>query len=134
MTDATQSPRFIGHDTWEWWEARRLRYNLALAAAGWLAYGLAVVILYSFGEPVWTSWSGALGRTLFLGIGFLAFMGVANICYLLGAIAESIVKPANVDSFRRSAYALGLWGSLAAPFLFPLSIFAMLLIGSGAEF
>jgi hypothetical protein len=134
MTDATQSPRFIGHDTWQWWEARRVRYNLALAAAGWIAFGLAVAILYAFGELIWTSWSSALGRTLFLGIGFLAFMGVANICYLLGAIAEAIIKPANVDAFRRSAYALGLWGSVAAPFLFPLSILAVLLTGSEAAF
>jgi hypothetical protein len=134
MTDAAHSSHFIAHDTWHWWEARRLRYNLALMAAGWIAFGLAVVVLYAFGQLAWTSWSNAIGRTLFLGIGFLAFMGVANICYLLGAIAESIIKPANVDSFRRSAYALGLWGSLAAPFLFPLSILAMLLIGSGAEF
>jgi hypothetical protein len=134
MTDATQSPRFIGHDTWQWWEARRLRYNLALATAGWIAFGLAVAILYAFGQLAWISWSSALGRTLFLGIGFLAFVGVANICYLIGAIAESIIKPTNLDSFRRSAYALGFWGSLAAPFFFPLSILAMLLAGGSAEF
>jgi hypothetical protein len=116
-------------DAWQWWEAQRLRYNLALAVSGWSAFGAAVVILYAFGQPVWIDWGSAAGMTLFLGIGFLVFMGAANLFYLAGVIVESIVKPTNVDGFRRSAYALGFWGSAAAPFLFPLSILAMLLIG-----
>jgi len=136
MTETAQSSSagFIRSDTWAWWEARRLRYNLALAAAGWIAYGLALAISYSFGQTPYVSWNGALGMTLFLGLGFLVLMGIANICYLLGAISESIIKPADVDAFRRSAFALGFWGSLAVPFLFPLTNLAMLLIGGGADF
>lgn len=116
-------------DAWQWWEARRLRYNLALAVSGWLAFGAAVLVLYAFGQPVLMKLESTLGLTLFLGIGFLVFMGAANVCYLIGSILESVIKPANVDGFRRSAYALGFWSSAATPFLFPLSILAMLLIG-----
>lgn len=71
----------------------------------------------------------ALGLTLFLGIGYLIFMGAANVCYLIGSILESVIKPANIDGFRHSAYALGFRSSAAAPFLFPISVLAMQLIG-----
>lgn len=116
-----------GAEAWKWWEARRLRYNLALALAGWIAYGLGAAISYGFDRPIWQNWSGAVGMTLFLGVGFLVLMGIANICYLAGAFVESALKPADVNAYRKSAYALGFWGSVAIPFLFPLSNLALYL-------
>lgn len=108
------------HGTWAWWEARRLRYNVSLAAAGWAAYGLTVALHYAFGDAMFDNWRLAVGVTMALGTGFLVLMGFANICYLAGATVESVVAPADRDGFRRGAYALGYWGSLALPFLFPL--------------
>ena len=114
-------------DAWSWWETRRLRYNLALAAAGWAAYGLSLALFYGFHHPVWQNWRGGLGMTLFLGLGFLVLMGIANIFYLLGATVEKTVSPMGRDAYRRRAWAMGFWGSVALPFLFPLANFCMLL-------
>jgi hypothetical protein len=116
----------VGSDGWAWWQARRLRYNLTLAVGGWVAYGLAVVLNYAFGHRVWQDWRGGLGMTIFLGAAYLAVMGVANVCYLLGPAVEAWIRPPDVVAYRRTAYAMGLWGSLVAPALFPLMQLAML--------
>lgn len=114
-------------DTWAWWQARRLRYNLTLATGGWVGYGLGVGLNYAFDHPVWKDWRGGLGMTIFLGTIFLVVMGIANVCFLLGPAVEGWVKPADVDRYRRTAFAMGLWGSLAVPAIFPLVQLAMLL-------
>jgi hypothetical protein len=53
-------------------------------------------------------------------------MGVANLCYWLGPLSERLVKPTNVDRYRRIAYQLGFWFSV----LLPLSIPAILVFKS----
>ncbi|MBV8593651.1 MAG: hypothetical protein JOZ27_05040 [Caulobacteraceae bacterium] len=114
-------------DSWAWWQARRLDYNLTLAAGGWIAYGLAVGLNYAFDHPVWRDWRGGLGMTIFLGVVYLLVMGLANVAYLLGPAVESWVRPADVGGYRRGAYAMGRWGSLLVPFTFPLVQLAVLL-------
>jgi hypothetical protein len=126
MEARTGSGLFTG-DSWAWWQSRRLRYNLCLAAAGWAAYGLNAALFYGFGHPIWQNWRGAFSMTLFMGIVFLVVMGVANVCYLLGPAIEATVKPPEIASFRRTAFAMGLWGSVALPFVFPLISLAMLI-------
>jgi hypothetical protein len=121
---------FFSGDAWSWWQARRFRYNLVLAAGGWVAYAIAVGLNYAFHHPVWRDWHGGLGMTIFLGTVFLVVMGFANVCYLLGPAVEGWVKPADVESYRKNAYAMGLWGSLAAPAVFPLVQLAMLIAHS----
>jgi hypothetical protein len=128
--DTSASHGFFSGDPWAWWEARRLRYNLTLAAAGWIAYGLAIALNYGFHHPVWRDWRGGLGMTIFLGTVYLLVMGAANVCYLLGPAVEGWTKPADPDAFRRRAYALGLWGSLIVPATFPLVQLAMLVAHS----
>jgi hypothetical protein len=118
-------------DAWSWWQAGRLRYNLALAAAGWLAYGLDLAISAGFRRLPWTDWRGAVGMTLWLGIGYLVFMAAANVAYLAGPALEAWLKPADSMRYRSSAYRLGFWGSIALPFLFPLANLALLIGGSG---
>lgn len=105
---------------WAWWESRRLGYNLGLAAAGWAAYGVDVGLYYAFGQPIWSTWREAVALTLLLGAGFLIVMGAANVLFLLGAWTESFLAPPDVGAFRRQAYSLGFWGSVALPFVFPL--------------
>jgi hypothetical protein len=128
--DSTRASSLFPGDSWVWWQARRLRYNLVLAAGGWIAYALVVWLNYAFGHPVWKDWRGGLGMTLFLGTGFLVVMGLANVAYLLGPAVEGWAKPADVNRYRRNAYAMGLWGSFAVPFVFPLVQLAMLIAGS----
>jgi hypothetical protein len=110
----------IPADVWAWWQERRLRYNVALAAAGIVAYLLTVGLHYAFGDPVWADRRDALGVTLFLGTAYLVVMGIANICYLVGPFGEAWLKPADVERFRRTAYRMGFWGSVALPFLWTL--------------
>lgn len=110
----------ISEDSWAWWQERRLRYNIAMAGAGIAAYLLTVGLHYAFGDPVWAVWQDALGFSLFLGTAYLVVIGIANVCYLLGPFGEAWLKPANVERFRRTAYTMGLWGSVALPFLWTL--------------
>ena len=116
---------------WAWWQTRRLRYNVALGLAGWAAYGLMLALNLAFGQPLWRSLRDGLSTTLFLGIGFLVLMGIANICYLAGPALEAWLRPADTDQFRKSAYALGFWGSIAVPFIAPALNLAVL-IGNAA--
>src|SRR5437879_613834 len=125
--DSARQDGFFPGDAWSWWQARRLRYNLTLGAGGWVAYFAAVGLNYAFHHPVRGDWRGAFGMTIFLGTVFLVVMGVANVCYLLGPAVEGWVKPADVDRYRKTAYAMGLWGSLAVPAIFPLVQLSMLI-------
>jgi hypothetical protein len=125
--DSAERGGFFPEDAWSWWQARRLQYNLTLAAAGWLAYFAAVGLNYAFGHPLWHDWRSALGATLFLGTGYLVVMGAANVCYLLGPAVEAWVAPPDVDGYRRTAYAMGRWGSLLVPAAFPLVQLAVLI-------
>ena len=128
--DSAPTHDFFSGETWSWWQARRLRYNLTLAAGGWAGYAAAVALNYAFGHPVWQDWRGGLGMTLFLGTVFLVVMGFANVCYLLGPAVEAWVKPADVDRYRKTAFSMGLWGSLLVPATFPLVQLAMLIAHS----
>lgn len=119
-------------EAWRWWEGRRLRYNLALALAGWLAYALFWVLMITCNAPMVLDGRQIIAQTLFMGVGYLVFMGVANIFYLLGMLSESVARPEDVDHFRERTWAIGFWGSIALPFLFPLAVFAVFLASSGS--
>lgn len=121
------SHEFIVDDAWTWWQARRLRYNLALAAAGWLAYGLAVGQSFALGRPMWQTPTGAFSMTLFLGVGYLILMGFANVVFLLGPTFEGWTGPRGVGGYRRAAFPAILWGSFALPFVLPLANLALMI-------
>ena len=112
-------------DGWTWWQARRLRYNLALAASGAVAYVATIALWWATRQPIWRDWRDVFATTLLLGTGFLLLMGAANVCYLIGPALEAWIGPKDPRRFRRSAYALGFWGSVALPFAFPLINLAM---------
>lgn len=119
-------------EAWRWWEARRLRYNVALALAGCTAYALYWLLQFSFAPPIIVDGRQIAAMTVFLGVGYLVVMGLANLLYLLGVLTESIVKPLDVDQFRERTWAIGFWGSIALPFLFPLLAFALFLASGSA--
>jgi hypothetical protein len=124
--DSAPSGGFLSGETWAWWQARRLRYNLTLAAGGWAGYALGVALNYGFGHPVWKDWRGGLGMTIFLGAFYLVVMGFANVAYLLGPAMEAWVRPSDVSRFRQTTFSMGLWGSLLVPAIFPLVQLGML--------
>ena len=108
-----QGSQPIPNGVWDWWQARRLRYNVALAAAGAAAYALTVALHYAFGDAIWASAREAFGQTLFLGTLYLGVIGIANICYLIGPLGEAWLKPADPRALSRRSLrhgAVGLCG------------------------
>jgi len=106
-------------DGWAWWQARRAGYNVGLAIAGIAAYLLAVALSALGATPMWLDWQDAVSTTIALGTVYLVVMGAANVCFLLGPLAEALIRPADPAGFRRSAFAMGFWGSFALPFVVP---------------
>jgi len=102
-------------DAWRWWEGRRLRYNIGLAVAGVVAWGLFVAE-----GLLLTHWfSLSVSATLATGLLWLVAMGIANLLFFLGPVSERVLKPKDRDAYRRRIFGLGFWSSMAVPFLFP---------------
>lgn len=118
-------------DTWGWWEKRRLVYNLALAASGWAAYLATAALHYAFGNTFWPTTTAFVGITIVLGGAFLLVMAGANVMFMLGVWTESLLRPQNVETYRKTAWRLGLAGSIALPFIFPLMNLGVLVGASG---
>ncbi len=106
---------------WLWWESRRLRYNIGLILSGILAFIAYVSVIFTFSDRIPEA-EITVFTTLFQGVGYLFFIGVANVFYFLGYISEKLPRMRNLDSHRKMAYALGFWLSVALPFLVPLSL------------
>jgi len=101
-----------------WWNARLLKYNLVLVVAGILAFGLYVLVGFSL-LPDEANFEVNLFMLVGQGGGYMFMMLIANACYLLGPIMECLVRPRNVDHFRRICVNLGCWFSFFLPFSIP---------------
>ena len=111
------------------WEQHRLRYNIGLVVAGLLAFVCYVgAVDRGISAGAMPGAEITLFTTAFQAIGYLFMMGVANICYLAGPLSESLVKPTNLDRYRRVTYWLGFWFSVLLPFCIP----ALVLINPSA--
>ena len=110
-------------DAWAWWGARRVRYNLALVVAGGVAFTLYLVALAMRCSDL-PGVEVTLFNLAFQGVGYLLAMGVANLCYNLGPVLESRLESRDVAVFRRVAFNLGFWFSVALPFVIPVLILA----------
>jgi hypothetical protein len=58
----------------------------------------------------------------FQALGFAVVVGLANICYFLGPLAERLAKPDDVAMFRRRTFSLGFWFSVLLPFSLPAAV------------
>jgi hypothetical protein len=108
------------HSALVWWEQRRIRYNIGLAVAGLLAF-ICYVAVVDHGIEI-GAMPGAeitLFTTAFQAMLYLFMMFVANVCYLAGPLSESVVKPNNVDRYRRIMFRLGFGFSVLLPFTIP---------------
>jgi hypothetical protein len=107
-------------DARTWWGERRLRYNVGLAVAGVLAFVCyAVALDHRISDGSMPGAEITLFTTAFQGIGYLFMMGVANLCYFAGPISESIVKPGNLNRYRRVMFWFGFCFSVLLPFSIP---------------
>jgi hypothetical protein len=125
----------ISPETWRWWQSRRRRYNVALIVSGLLAFfclaGVIELCLEFRDQSKPTEMEITAFTIVFQGLGYLMMMGVANICYTAGPLAEAIVKPSDVERFRSQLFAAGFWFSFALPFSVPIMV-AVLCLKYGA--
>ena len=106
-----------------WWEQHRLRYNVGLVVAGVLAF-ICYVISVDRGISAGTM-PGAeitLFTTIFQGMGYLIMMGIANLCYFAGPLSEVVLRPKNIERFRRITFGFGFWFSVLLPFTIPVAV------------
>ena len=80
----------MSDEAWQWWEQRRLNYNVGLIVSGVLAF-VCYVFVVDRGISTGAT-PGAeitLFTTAFQAFGYLVMMGVANVCYFAGYFIES---------------------------------------------
>jgi hypothetical protein len=112
-----------------WWEHRRLRYNIGLVMGGLLAFvGYVGVVDGDISTNASPCTKITLFATVFQGIGFLGMVAVASVCYLAGPLCESIIKPLNIDRFRRVTFQIGFWFSVLLPSAIPVVVASSYLI------
>ncbi|MCB0478896.1 MAG: hypothetical protein KDC84_12065 [Crocinitomicaceae bacterium] len=107
----------------DWWNKRRLKYNVTLFLSGFLAF-----MFYSFLLEVLTPPEGHYFEITaisagFQFIGFLLAVLTANFFYLIGAIIEYEVNKKGDLKLRKKLYDIGFWFSFALPFLIPILFF-----------
>lgn len=109
--------------TEKWWASRRLRYNVALVIAGFLAFVCyAMVVDWCIRIETSGDFEITLFTTAFQAVGYLFMMAVANVCYYLGPLLERIIRPTNVAVYRKTAFRLGFWFSVLLPFAIPTTL------------
>ena len=113
----------------QWWGARRRRYNVALVIAGLSAFAIYVLLAWSFEDRL-NQLEITAFTVAFQVIGYVVAMLVANVCYFLGPLSERVLRPANVSAYRNAAYSLGLWFSVALPFLVPGVVLYVVIAGA----
>ena len=104
----------------EWWEERRLLYNIGLVAAGVLAFICYAFVDVALISPHDTEDEISIFTIVFQGIGYLCMIGVANIFYLLGYFVDNKYNKKNSDVFRVRLFRLGFWFSFMLPFSIPV--------------
>ena len=105
---------------WQWWEHRRLRFNIGLVVAGVLAFTSYLGIYFAFGSRLPMEIDVTIFTVLFQGIGYIFYIFIANVFYCLGALSEQWPRMRNLESYRETAFTFGFWLSVALPFLEPL--------------
>jgi len=116
--------------TTQWWASQRRRCNTGLVVAGLLAFLCYATVVFTFEKRIPHA-DITIFTTLFQGIGYLIVMGIANLLYYLGPMAESVIHPSNPARFRTIAFRLGYWGSVSLPFVIP--IFLLILVATQPE-
>jgi hypothetical protein len=107
------------------WKRHRLPYNIALLVSGvlaGLAYTGALVAWHVWPPPPeeWRPDFFDLDSFLFV-LAYAVGWGAANILYLLGPLAEILVRPRRADTFRRVVFALGTGFSVLLPWIVPVN-------------
>ncbi|MGV6862657.1 MAG: hypothetical protein ACWA41_12870 [Putridiphycobacter sp.] len=103
----------------EWWSRKRKKYNYGLFFSGFISF-FCYALELEFLIPFDTNSEITLFTLIPQGIGFLVFVGIANIFYDLGAFVENLISPKNKSVFRKMVFSIGFWFSFMIPFCIPL--------------
>jgi hypothetical protein len=100
-----------------------LRYNIGLVIACVFAF-VCYVVVVDRGISIGTMPDAeiTLFTSAFQAIGYLFMMAIANVCYLAGPLSESLIKPQDVERYRRITFQLGFWFSVLLPFAIPIIV------------
>jgi hypothetical protein len=82
----------------DWWSQRRLRYNIALAVAGIVAFAAYAVVLETRCVPA-ADVEITLFTTAFQTVGYVVAMAIANVFYNLGRLMEALLRPGNIAAY-----------------------------------
>lgn len=110
----------------KWWESRRRSYNKGLVIAG-----ISAFFTYAFVGPIVVpdnQFEITIFTTFFQGIGYVMMMGMANLFYYLGPLADRLFNKASDDRFRQRLFNLGYWFSFCLPFLVPILLIVLYLL------
>lgn len=120
--DNSYSRRLISR---KWWESRRRSYNKGLVIAGVSAFFTYILVgpfvLLALGIPFEIGIDGAFLQA----IAYVMMMGVANVFYYLGPLADRLFNHANDERFRQRLFGLGYWFSFCLPFFIPLFLIVL---------
>ena len=120
-----RSHRDIRQYSWleiiEWWESRRVFYNLVLILVG-MAGVFLMLLCGALAEPLVGEAIGIPDPPIFMFVGIIVYGFLVNVCYTGGWIAElflSRLKPdSNTNAFGVRAFRLGVSFSILVT-LFP---------------
>jgi len=107
--------------SYDWWQKKRLKYNLGLIFAGILSFIIYAILLETL-FPSAPEIEITLFTIPFQVLSFLIMIGLANLFYSLGSISEKIFRPKNSDKFRIVVFNFGFWFSIILPFTIPISL------------
>lgn len=96
----------------QWWSSHHLPYNPALMTTAMIAYTINVTLLV-VAPAAFPDVEFSLMMIFTDGILFTFGLAAANVCYLLGAATERMVRPRDVDRFRKFLFGAGLSFSIA---------------------
>ena len=112
----------------EWWASKRIKYNVGLVVAGICAFICYCFVFDLVAHKLGPEADITLFTTMFQGFGYLVMMVIANICYNVGPFIEKHLKPKDIVRYRKTAFSLGFWCSVALPFSIPILVFVKVVL------
>jgi hypothetical protein len=111
----------------KWWWAKRLKFNIGLVIAGFVAFMLYCILGRIIIAPH-EEFEETIFEIAYQGAGYLLMIGIANIFYCLGSITDLLFNKNNSQRFRERLFGLGSWFSFSLPILLILSVMVRFLI------
>lgn len=112
------------HNIQKSWQKNRIRYNIALIIAGFLAF-ISYCILGSLVIPS-PYFEITIFTTIFQGIMYIVMMGIANVGYTLFMYIDHLWNRCNVDALSHKIIFYGYWGiSCVLPFSISILLYVL---------